>query len=303
MAVPQTFKIFRFLVILAVLFIYSSCETTVDIDIPFEKPQVTVNSILAHNTFPKVRVTYSKHILDNNWEFEPVRDAEVKLIHQGETYPLSFDEATGEHISLDHMIVEGNEYKIEVLVAGYEPVTATEIIPIRVPIKNLVYQGQVQVDSWSSRDDIQLTFDDPAGENYYEISAQYYRTYTYTDQDGNLVYYEDNYPLYLEPKNPSYEKDFNTDGELLIDDKLFDGSEAKIDLFIDGSYFTEDMDGEVSFTLKAVTRNYYLFHSTYGLQWWNDGDPFAQPVQVYSNISNGIGIVMGESISVKRMEE
>lgn len=149
--------------ILGVLFIYSSCETTVDIDIPFDKPQVTVNSSLAHNTFPKVRVTYSKHILDNNWEFEPVRDAEVKLIHQGETYPLSFDEATGEFISLDHMISEGNEYKIEVLVEGYEPVTATEIIPVRVPIKNLVYQGQVQVDSWSSRDDIQLSFDDPEG--------------------------------------------------------------------------------------------------------------------------------------------
>ncbi|NHE56628.1 DUF4249 domain-containing protein [Cyclobacterium plantarum] len=303
MAVPNKLNISRFLMILGVVFVYSSCETTVDIDIPFEKPQVTVNSSLANNTFPKVRVTYSKHILDNNWEFEPIRDAEVKLIHQGETYPLSFDEATGEYISLDHMISEGNEYKIEVLVAGYEPVTATEIIPTIVPIKNLVYQGQVQVDSWSSRDDIQLIFDDPAGENYYEISAHYYRTYTYTDQEGNLVYYEENYPLYLEPKNPSYEKDFNTDGELLIDDKLFDGAEAKIDLFINGSYFTEEMDGEVSFTLKAVTRNYYLFHSTYGLQWWNDGDPFAQPVQVYSNISNGIGIVMGESISVKRMEE
>lgn len=283
-------------------FLLFACETTVDIDIPFEKPQITLNSSLRHNTFPSVRLSYSKHILDNNWEFVPIKDAAVRLIHEGETLPLSFVEETGEYTNLNRLLTQGNEYTVEVDVEGYETVRASEVIPISVPIKDLIYQGTVQVDAWSSNDDVTLIFDDPEGENYYEISAEFYRQNSYTDENGNTVYYEDNYPLYLEPKNPTYEKDYNTDGELLIDDKLFEGREATIDLFLNGSYFSDDMEGEIKFTLKSVTRNYYLFHSTYGLQWWNEGDPYAQPVQVYSNISNGIGIVMGESISVKRID-
>lgn len=288
--------------LVGIVLLLFACETTVDIEIPFEKPQITLNSNLRHNAFPSVRLTYSKHILDNNWEFVPIKNAEVRLIHQGEILPLSFVEETGEYINLNRLLKEGNEYRIEVAVEGYETVSASEIIPLSVPIKDLIYQGKVQVDAWSSNDDVRLIFDDPEGENYYEISAEFYRQNSYTDENGNRVYYEDNYPLYLEPKNPTYEKDYNTDGELLIDDKLFEGREAVIDLFLNGSYFSEDVEGEIKFTLKSVTRNYSLFHSTYGLQWWNEGDPFAQPVQVYSNISNGIGIVMGESISVKRID-
>jgi hypothetical protein len=45
----------------------ASCETTVDIEIPFEKPQVTLNADFINNTFPHLRLTYSRHILDDNW--------------------------------------------------------------------------------------------------------------------------------------------------------------------------------------------------------------------------------------------
>lgn len=284
------------LVLSAVLFF--SCETVIDIEIPFEKPQVTMNANLQHNLFPAVRLTYSKHILDNDWEFLPIRDAAVSLIHQNERYPLSFNDDTGEYTSLQLLLREGNTYTLEAEVPGYETVRATERIPVSVPIKEVVYQGRVQLDAWSTREDLRFLFDDPEGENYYEISADFYGYFSYTDEDGNTVQYENNYPLYLEPKNPSYERDYNTDGKLLIDDTLFDGEEAAIELFIDNVFSQENTEGEIRFTLKAVSSTYFQFHTTYGLQWWNEGDPFAQPVQVFSNISNGIGILMAESVSV-----
>tara|TARA_R110002096_G_scaffold43467_10_gene117225 strand:- start:89 stop:1024 length:936 start_codon:yes stop_codon:yes gene_type:complete len=295
-------RYFLFVFIIGGLFI-SSCETTVDIDIPFEKPQVTLNSTLIHNTFPKVRLTYSRHILDNNWEFEPITTAEVKLTtDDGQSFYLGYNEESGEYISLDYMVMEGKEYTVEVKVEGYDIISATETVPIHVPIKDLIYNGSAKVDSWSTRDDITLVFDDAIGENYYEISAFYYRQGSYVDQDGNEVYYSDNQPIYLEPKNPAYEQDFFLDGAVLIDDKLFDGKEAKIDFFTSGNFIELENGGEVQFVLKVVSPGYYYFRTTSGLQDWNEGDPFAQPVQVYTNIKNGIGIFMTGNVSSKEME-
>jgi hypothetical protein len=287
--------------LLGCLFI-GSCETTVDIDIPFEKPQVTLNAEFVHNTFPQVRLAYSRHILDDNWEFDPITQAEVKLITGNEIYYLSYNEEAGEYIDLEYLIEGGKEYTVEVLLAGYDVVRASEKVPDQVPVKELIYNGTAQSDIWSSTADITLVFDDPAGDNYYEISAYYYREDYYTDQDGNQVLYTENYSIYLAPKNPTYENDFNTNGAVLIDDLLFEGKEVKIDFLTDGNFFQLENGGEIYFVLKAVSASYYLFQSTYGLQDWNDGDPFAQPVQVYSNIENGIGIFMTGNISSKKME-
>jgi len=290
-----------FIFIIGTFFI-SACETSVDIDIPFEKPQVTLNSTFINDTNPKVRLTFTKHILDNNWEFEPISEAEVKLIQENETWYLNYNEESGDYVNSEYFIEEGKEYTIQVLLEGYDMITASELVPIKVPIKEFIYNGQVKRDSWSTNDDVTLIFDDPVGENYYEISAYYYRKDYYTDQYGNEFYFEENYPIYLEPKNPSYENDYNLNGEILIDDNLFEGTEATIDFFTNGNYFEIDNGGEVHFVLKAISPSYYNYGSTFGLQEWNDGDPFAQPVQVYSNIENGIGIFMTGSVSTIKMD-
>tara|TARA_R110001592_G_scaffold108704_3_gene303652 strand:- start:26597 stop:27523 length:927 start_codon:yes stop_codon:yes gene_type:complete len=293
-------RYFLLIFIVGGLFI-SSCENTVDIDIPFEKPQVTLNSTLIHNTFPKVRLTFSRHILDNNWEFEPITTAEVKLTADGQSFYLDYNEESGEYISLDNMVMGGKEYTVEANVEGYAIISASANVPNQVPIKDLIYNGKAQVDAYSTSDDITLVFDDPVGENHYEISAYYYRQDTYIDQFGNEVYYSDNQPIYLQPKNPTYETDFFSNGGILIDDKLFEGKEAKIDFFTSGNYMELDNGGEVHFVLKVVSPGYYYFRSTSALQDWNEGDPFAQPVQVFSNIDNGIGIFMTGNVSSKKV--
>jgi len=85
---------------------------------------------------------------------------------------------------------------------------------------------------------------------------------------------------------------------LLFDEKMFDGREAIMDLLIKDSIMEDDHEGEVYFNLKSVTDNYYHYHTTAGLQAWNNGDSFAQPVQVFSNIPNGLGILMGSAMDI-----
>jgi hypothetical protein len=45
--------------------------------------------------------------------------------------------------------------------------------------------------------------------------------------------------------------------------------------------------------LHTVTEAYYLYRFTQRQQDWIDGDPFAEPAQVQTNIENGYGIFAG----------
>jgi hypothetical protein len=117
-----------------------------------------------------------------------------------------------------------------------------------------------------------MTFQDPEGENFYEINAYTVRTSTFPNQLGEEVTFVERYPLYLQPKNPAYERDYYVGGSLLIDDKLFDGKEVNIDLFTGGNYFADfeneqhyesmQVITEIHFELKSVTRSYYDFSTT-----------------------------------------
>jgi len=48
-------------------------------------------------------------------------------------------------------------------------------------------------------------------------------------------------------------------------------------------------------TLSSVSEDYYKYNVTLAKYEQTQGDPFAQPVQVYSNIENGFGIFGGYS--------
>ncbi|MFD2034173.1 DUF4249 domain-containing protein [Belliella marina] len=288
----QTFRTF---IMIFLGIISYSCETVVDVDIPFDKPQVTMNTVLKANGFPKVRLTFSKHALDNNYIYEPIKNAQVYLESEGVSYELEFEEENGIYKTLDFMIQAGKHYTVSANVPDYQVVTATETIPEIVPIKNFSYNGETQKDSWNVEQDITILFDDPVGENYYEISGYSITKTTYLDQNGNEQEHIDFRNLYLNPKNPTYQNDYGSSNTVLINDQLFEGQEAKIDMFSWGTHFSPEVDSEIYIILKSVTESYYKFHTTFGLQRWNDGDPFAQPVQVFTNIQNGMGIITGES--------
>ena len=50
-------------------------------------------------------------------------------------------------------------------------------------------------------------------------------------------------------------------------------------------------------TISRVSKEYYWYQSSYSNYLQTSGDPFAQPVQVYTNINNGLGVFAGYSAS------
>jgi len=51
------------------------------------------------------------------------------------------------------------------------------------------------------------------------------------------------------------------------------------------------------FELLHVTEDFYRYQQSIRLQQENDGNPFAQPVQVFSNVQGGYGLFAGAAAS------
>lgn len=279
-------------IIFTILF---SCEMVVDVDIPIEKPALVVNAVLQHDFLPEVRVTYSKHILDNAHGFRAVEGAEVFIRKDEEDWiRMERDnEDTASYRTGQMILQEAHTYEIKVEKEGYEQAFGSVKIPGRVPVKAFTYHGTKGEFSWNKESDVDIFFDDPPGTNYYELSG-FVDFLIHTEiENGDTTFVYSREILHFSPKNPAYDTEYNYWGKILFNDRLFEGKEANIGLLVRGGYFDEDFTGKVYIVLQNVSESYYLFHSALQLQGYSGDDPFAQPVQVYTNVQNGLGAVIG----------
>jgi hypothetical protein len=97
--------------------------------------------------------------------------------------------------------------------------------------------------------------------------------------------------------NPDLNSQFiSVDAGILVKDVLFNGRQAEVRIKMENwqspSYFAG-----VRVVLRSVSEDYYNYMATKELQDETSGNPFAQPVSVYNNVSNGFGIFAGLSNS------
>jgi hypothetical protein len=137
---------------------------------------------------------------------------------------------------------------------------------------------------------IEIEFTDPGGENYYSLEVKY------EDAISSVpVCYTTDDPVYT----IGNEFAFNSSNENIVyticensyfSDITFEKTSKTFTLYlilVDGIFFP---DAKYIFTLKHVSKEYYKYYSTVTLQQSTEGDPFAQPVSIFSNIEGGFGI-------------
>ena len=63
---------------------------------------------------------------------------------------------------------------------------------------------------------------------------------------------------------------------------------------VTSSYYSSFQNSQkYTIFLRNTSKSYYLYRQSVDLQRWTEDDPFAQPVQIYTNITNGFGILSG----------
>lgn len=286
-----------------------SCETVIDYDGELSEPVIVTAPLSLQDDRPRyegrygfspsssmqeIGLTYSINILDDGFP-QQLGGALVQVRESGGSW-IQFDEAIeGYYTTNAFQFEEGKTYEYRASRNGYEDVSSTFEIPNHVEITDAKFIREVGYDSTGFQDgysEYEITFTDPGGDQYYSIScvlvdandtlqASYF--VTSTSPFANAISESDYYPYF---------------SEVYSDNSLYSGDEVTIPVRV-SNLRSEDLPQNVrlAFVLRTHDVHSYRYHSSLQRYQYSggSGDPFSQPVLVYTNFTDGLGYVGGFS--------
>jgi len=282
------------ILICGVLAMMSSCEKTININTPPYARKLAVNCNSEAGEPLYVVVGKSAAIKDQRYGTALVIDnAEVRLyVDDVYTETLHYDSVYG-YPSLLHT-EPGKKYTVKIAAPTYTDVEASVVAPAIVGISNIVRTVNARKDEngdW--QDALTLTFSDPQG------TADYYVIKLRGAQDSNFYNYSFcvNSPDASVETNVSDVPDANTclgNTGIFLRDVLFNGRQKELVLYAGSGYMSPIINGTdtmyATIELLHVAEDYFKFEKSYKVADDANGNPFAEPVNVYTNITNGLGI-------------
>lgn len=299
---------------IAFILILSSCRKKLDISIPKGKEHIVINGIVTNDSLIKINISKSQDILNND-TITSLNNATVKL-YNGETFIENLTNyGYGNYISTISSEI-GKQYNISVSSGELKPVkakmkliTPTQIVSIdtTIEVENNDFGEGFSPKQYNMHFKIKIN-DDANSKNYYMLSIS----------STNAIYDYEQYP----PVIIGYydiNQDFDTNDIIFngadswfgIDeiygraftDELINGKEYTINvnshLYFD--YYEEGIDAEnyqIKVKLLSISEDIYKYIISYNLNQETEYDPFAQPVQIYTNIEDGLGLFSGYTMVV-----
>jgi hypothetical protein len=304
-------KIKYYILILVSFIVLGSCEQFLEVELPGQEPRMVLNALLEPTDTLKVFLTKSKGVLEGgnffDEGFDLVEGADVYLKDQeGQIFPFGYIkrgrtwEIEAFYYLANHNLVEGKSYEIFAEKEGFSTINSKQEIPKKVNIKSIDMINLGPDDSYGGHNlfEVILKFEDPLGRNFYEISGEIFGS-GYQIIEGDTIPFNTYSSLNPRPVNPIYQKDFLMRNVLLFNDVILNGPESEI---VFRTNFPRDVDIEITINFSHVTESYYRYYNSADLQRYNQGDFLSQPVLVYNNISNGMGIFKSRN-TVRRVIE
>lgn len=279
------------------ILLLASCTMVVPVDLPDQEPRLVVNSFLKSGDLIQVRVTRSQPLSIGYYDtFHVVRNATVILITDGtQRDTLDFDHSFETYSRLGKTAQIGRSYRLEVSAAGFTPVHAEATVPQPVAIDSLRIEKYVRTNSDNILEsDLFITFSDPAGlDDYYgmrisfepkDVGSEYDLCFATRDpvlNNGTDIFNQVDPIFYC--------------GTVRFRDNLIDGSRYTATVNINEYDLNDQMEGTIHVQLLSYSEDLYRYVVSTELQYDIGNNPFAEPVIVFNNITNGFGIFAGQS--------
>jgi len=175
---------------------------------------------------------------------------------------------------------KGSTYRLEAEATGFEKIIGRATVPNDVPLQDLRYEEEgTSLEPGDFNSEVEIDFEDaPQEENFYEIGLR-----RFVENFGNPFYRE----IDIDTFDPAAQEGISY-ANLIVNDLSFDGESKTLPIIFNrqSSQAIDDL-----FVLWRVTsEDHYLFNKTARRQINTEENPFSTPVQIYSNIENGIGI-------------
>jgi hypothetical protein len=302
-------KLYFFLPLIA-LVVFSSCEKSVTIDVPQKPSSLVINAILKKDQAIRVVIGKSRYILEAGQGIDTyvVKNA-VPVIFENNLPidTLVYEAARYTYISPKNKTIRGGyTYTIKITAPGFSAAEATTIVPSQseAPEVTRVKDARVTSDG-VHKDEIVVKFNDPAEKNFYLLQffqapfqpGDEYTVYCASTTDKDLELVGDNAdPL-------STDNCYDADNLILRDDN-FNGQVKQLRFYIESNILQDRMGSGGQTTkpyvkLSRITEEQFKFIKSFSVYNMTVDNPFAEPVNVFTNVKNGYGIFASYTSATK----
>lgn len=275
----------------------AGCETERFVNLPEHTPRLVVHGYVETGEPFSIAVGRSfRADIVTTLDTTMIRNATVILFENGVFRDtLDYNIVQQRYLSNSVMAVPGNTYRLTVSAPGFESVESTVTAPFPIPTAELHYiRGTRTSLDGTLMDDVVFRFNDPPGqENYYLARIE---------TSGNIT---SNFCVYsYDPVVERYQSDVNPfEANNCIDndaiqfaDRFFNGQSKEISLSASSSTLSPNTDPVANrvyrpyLTRYSVSKEFYQYVKSEIRLDLSSSDPFAQPVSIKGNITNGYGM-------------
>ena len=303
---PSVHRSISFTIVCLIAVLYSSCEVVVDVDLPEQDAPLVVNSFFTPDSLWQVNLSsglpFDAIQPSFTERFAHVNAADISIWQNETQIPAQFRAQGNGQFVADTRPEAGQSYTIRVAAEGFDDVEGIGSIPTLPQVVSFdAAQGSFE---YQNGLDIELRIDDPADQdNFYALYAE--------------IYQENTDRVTGEPRWPAFSSliGMMTSDPVLADQEFLDIEET----YVDEAYFTDDLFAGRPYTLDfsvagfpfndpnsdvlfettltiyllSISEDLYRYKRSANQQEDVGEDPFSEPVEIHSNMSNKVGIFAG----------
>jgi hypothetical protein len=305
--------------LLVLILSLTACTEKIELPVPQAEPIPVLNSLIQPDSLITVYLSLSTPVLSDS-DTETIQEATVKLFINGE-YSETLIQISPGVFQTNQTAEIGKEYMLRAEIPAFETLKAITQIPAPTEITDGTFENNaVYAQSLKDMADKAIIsfYDHRETRNYYQV-AFYRSTFALDSVTGNptdsIVDIDLHYYLYSEDPVIQNEGDIefynfpDNIKSLVFSDVLL--SEHNTVTFIT-ELAGDFINTEYRVLLRAITEDYYLFEKSRIRQRanleilnYNPANFFLvnNPVDLYSNVENGLGIFAGYSETHYELED
>ena len=302
-------NIHLYFVALTVLVLVESCrklDTVVDLKIDEKQNLLVVNSIFTNDSIITVDISKTSNYFSTQTN-DSISGAICQLYINGTYSETLLDKGNGTYTTT-LKAVAGNSYELKVSANGFKSVTAQT----QLPSLTVLVDAQTYADSVNGKFNFTVK-DIDNSRNYYTISL----LLVPKDSLGNYNVLKKGQILSLNQQKQSNNQEAffdlfgNSSQEYSawnyeFDDEMYNQQQLTYSLNYTEFYYVDSNETipllKRFVYLKNVSAEMYNYKKTLQKQQDNANNAFAEPVQIYNNITGGLGIFAGYSQVIREVK-
>lgn len=293
-------KIKTYLIIFLVFVFLFSCEKEITFDLDTPEDMLCLNCIIEAGSDSVAIYITKVQSVENDTAFKPVPNALIEIKKEGQLLSGIVYRGNGRYF-IKHKPEAGKKYEISVEVDGYKTLTAETTIPVYADAMAQYKIDTIYDEYWATGyytvEKIVVDLKDTPTKDYYWFKLATINNFNGKPFGAYYIAYKTD-KMYFDEFNRYYLQDINYPftnyeyiGALKLDEEVFLNSKVQFSLSGGPKNTLFIINGDIHFD------KYYKSSIKQFLTYEYDNLPIFEPVQVYSNISNGYGIFSSIAIS------